>query len=168
MANVASSREMRPRSAASPMAKRWLPRSPAAAEVASSFRPDWKLPAGEFRAWHSMVVERGDVAFHYALLVVLLDAGCFSATDVFLGGFKGLPGVTLLGTASGGGSGRSRSYVLPNSGLEVRLSSMASFLPDGSRYDGKDIAPDVVVEPVLTDLTGETDGVLDAALARLR
>ena len=141
----------------------------AIAKVAATFKPDWKLPAGCFSAWHYMVLERTpDTAFHYDRpLIILLDTGCFSATDIFLGGFSGHRNVTLLGTRSGGGSGRSRSEALPNSGLTVRMSTMASFRPNGQRYDGKGIAPDVEMGPILSDLLGSTDSVLDAAVKRL-
>ena len=118
-------------------------------KVAAKFKPDWKLPAGCFSAWHYMVLERTpDTAFHYDRpLIILLDTGCFSATDIFLGGFSGHRNVTLMGTRSGGGSGRSRSEALPNSGLTVRMSTMASFRPNGQRYDGKGIAPDTGPRP---------------------
>ena len=141
----------------------------AIAKVAATFKPDWKLPAGCFSAWHYMVLERTpDTAFHYDRpLIILLDTGCFSATDIFLGGFSGHRNVTLMGTRSGGGSGRSRSEALPNSGLTVRMSTMASFRPNGQRYDGKGIAPDVEVGPILSDLLGSTDSILDAAVKRL-
>jgi len=73
----------------------------------------------------------------------------------------------LLGTASGGGSARSRSHVLPRSGLRVRLASMASFRPDGTPYDGEGITPDVHVVPAPGDFLGRGDRQLDAALERL-
>ena len=139
--------------------------------VAKRFRPDWTLPTGEFSDWHYMVIskKRNPAPFHYEHpVVVLLDAGCFSATDIFLGGYKGIAGVTLMGTTSGGGSGRSRPYSLPNSGLNLRVSSMASFRANGNRYDGKGVAPDVVVEPTLSDIIGKTDTVLAAAVERLK
>jgi C-terminal processing protease CtpA/Prc len=99
--------------------------------------------------------------------VVLIDSDCFSATDVVAGALRGLPRVTLLGRATAGGSGRAQTHRLP-SGLRVRLSTMASFQPDGTPYDGVGIAPDIAVEPAATDFLGRTDRVLDAALARLR
>ncbi len=68
-----------------------------------------------------------------------------------------------MGTSSGGGSGRSRSFKLPNSGLRVRISSMASFRSNGQRYDGKGVSPDVKVEATITDLNGEIDSVLARA-----
>lgn len=138
-------------------------------KVAAKFRPDWKLPAGCFSDWHYMVLERtSDTAFHYERpLIILLDTGCFSATDIFLGAFHGRRNVTLMGSRSGGGSGRSRTESLPGSRIQIRMSSMASFRPNGQRYDGKGIIPDVMQEAVLSDVLGVTDTVLAAAVKRL-
>jgi hypothetical protein len=141
------------------------------APFAAAFRPEWQPPAGRFSAWHYFLLERSDprVPAHYAApVVVLMDEGCFSATDIFLGAMKGWRNVTLLGTQSGGGSGRARSQDLEHSGIRFQVSSMASFRPDGRLYDGRGIEPDVVVEPTLDDLLGRTDSQLQAACQRLR
>jgi len=76
-----------------------------------------------------------------------------SATDNFLGALKGHPGVTLMGTASGGGSGRMASYVLPNSGLSMTLCQMASFATTGLTYDGNGVVPDIVMAPKRTTIS---------------
>ena len=68
-------------------------------------------------------------------VVVLMNGNCFSATDVFLSGLKGLPNVTLVGTASGGGR------------IRVRLGTMISFQSDGRMFDTHGVEPDVRVEP---------------------
>jgi hypothetical protein len=99
--------------------------------------------------------------------LMLQDEACFSATDIFLSGFQGWPGVTLMGTASGGGSGRTLWYYLGNSNIPVRISSMASFLRDGRLMDGTGVVPDVVLQPTYTDFARETDSVLEAAIRRL-
>jgi C-terminal processing protease CtpA/Prc len=78
-------------------------------------------------------------------VVILMDEGCFSATDIFLGAFKNWPNVTLMGQPSGGGSARTQTFRLPNSGISVRCASMASFQPDGKLYDTNGIQPDVLV-----------------------
>lgn len=138
---------------------------------ASSFKPEWRPPAGEFSAWHFLAPRRADNprAFFYAPpIAILLDADCFSATDVFLAAFAGRPRTTLIGTTSGGGSGRALSLRLARSGLELRLSSMASFRADGRRIDGRGIEPDLVSEPAPENFVGRGDAVLDAALAHLR
>ncbi len=137
--------------------------------AAETFQPDWSPKEEDFSPWHYFMIQPG-AAYHYARpVVILMDAGCFSATDIFLGGFKGLPGVTLMGSPSGGGSGRSQGIELTHSRLSLRLSTMASFRPDGSRYDGKGIAPDIHVAPTPESfLEGAVDVVLEAALERLR
>ncbi len=141
---------------------------------APGFKPEWTPPRLEFSDWHYMVISpaaarAGDGGFHYERpVIVLMNEDCYSATDIFLAAFKGRPNVTLMGGPSGGGSGRSIPYLLPNSGLEVRLSSMASFRPDGRLYDGRGIEPDVLMQPVLEDYLGSGDSVLEAAVARLR
>lgn len=136
---------------------------------AAGFRPEWS-PASGFSDWHYLVLSpaRGGAVHHYdEPVAVLLDGDCFSATDVFLGAFKGWRNVTLVGTRSGGGSGRARVAVLERSGLRVAVSSMASFRPDGRLYDRNGVEPDVEAKPSATDLVGKTDTVLEAALERL-
>ena len=135
---------------------------------ARTFRPQWEPPPEHFTSFHYMVVSPAAPGQRRTQpVVVLMNGGCFSATDIFLGAFKGVPGVTLLGTTSGGGSGRSRRITLPASGVRLRVSSMASFQPDGKFYDGHGIDPDVVVEATPEDWIGETDGQLEAAVRRL-
>lgn len=143
----------------------------AAAAFARSFKPEWEPPRNEFSAWHYMVLSprQGGPYFHYDKpVVVLTNAGCFSATDIFLGAFKGHRNVTLLGTASGGGSGRAKPLRLANSNVTLRLSSMASYRPDGKLYDGRGVEPDVEAWPEPTDVIGRTDSVLDAAVRKVQ
>lgn len=136
----------------------------AIAKCARDFAPDWTLPSGEFSEWHYMVVSpASDERRFDGPVCVLVDEDCFSATDVFLGALAELPQVSLVGRASGGGSGRSRGFTLANSGIRVRISSMASFRPDGRRYDGRGVEVDVPITPTISDLTGATDGDLEAA-----
>lgn len=140
------------------------------ADVAGAFAPEWHPPPDEFSEWHYFVIgpphEEG--YYHYRNpVVVLMDTRCYSASDIFLGAFKGRRGVTLMGTPSGGGSGRYQPYRLRHSEIGVHLSSMASFRPNGLLYDGRGIQPDVLVGPVCTDFIGRTDSVLDAAVSLL-
>lgn len=150
----------------------WSPDERATLEkFARVFHPEWDPPCDGMSEWHYLALRPALLEWRKRFdkpVVILQDGGCFSATDVFLGAFKGWRNVTLLGTPSGGGSGRAQEFVLPASRLEIRLSSMASFRPDGSLYDGNGIAPDVVVPPQPSDFLGTSDTQLDAALARLR
>ena len=141
-------------------------------EVMETFEPGWTPTRGEFGPWCFDVVSVDRYGFSGERfggdVVVLMDGGCFSATDIFLGALKGMEGVTLVGTPSSGGSGRSTEHVIPGTPMEVRLSTMVSYLPDGSMYDGQGIEPDIVVEPTPGSFIGEEDPQLDAAVELLR
>lgn len=139
-------------------------------QFAETFQPAWSPPEDSFSNWHYLVHVPRDTTpyYHYDRpVVVLQDEACFSATDIFLSGFKDWPGVTLIGMASGGGSGRTQWYELENSNIPVRISSMASYLVDGQLMDGTGVVPDVVMMPAYTDFARETDTVLNAALELL-
>lgn len=136
---------------------------------AQSFKPEWQPPRGHFSDPHYMVVSReAGTPIYDKPVVVLMDAGCFSATDIFLGAMKGLSNVILMGTTSSGGSARSNGHDIESLGVEIRLATMVSYAPDGKLYDGNGITPDVVVPAVATDLIGHTDTQLDAAIEHLR
>ncbi len=135
-----------------------------------AFTPEWALPAGEFSDWHYFVLDRSldPGAFHFAgPVAVLIDENCFSATDIFVGALKGWRNVVLVGLPTGGGSGRSMTVQLHHSRITGKLSSMASFRPDGKLYDGNGIEPDVRVDRTAADLIGRTDTQLDRARAFL-
>ena len=133
------------------------------------FRPDWTPGPKGFTPWHAMVVSPAPVgSWRFTKPVALLiDANSFSAADVFAGALERLRNVKLIGTATGGGSGRSKTYTLLNSSLRVKLSSMASFRPTGARYDGKGVPPDIEVVETLADHLAGRDTVLERALKEL-
>lgn len=137
----------------------------------STWRPQWDLPAGKFSDWHVMGItqDSNPAAEYYGKPVIVLEnEECFSATDNFLGALKGNPNVTLMGTPSGGGSGRMASYRLPKTGIELTLCQMASFSAAGYTYDGNGVTPDFLLAPKLEDqINGHGDSVLVAAVARL-
>ena len=137
----------------------------------AKFKPEWQIPDG-FSKWHALVLDRTGhpQEFPYTKEVVILsDAGCFSATDIFLGALEIHPRVTLVGTPSSGGSARSQGFDLPHSLIEVRCASMASFRPNGWLYDGRGIEVDIEVHPDPTYfIEGGQDKVLERAIERLK
>ena len=141
-------------------------------EFKNTFHPEWTPPEHQFSEWHYLVLSKdaGDPRFDYRQPVaILLDEGCFSATDIFLGAFKGWPRVTLIGQPSGGGSARSQTIRLPKSGISIRYASMASFQPDGQLYDTHGVQPDILVarSPEYYLQNGD-DVILETALRELR
>jgi len=140
-------------------------------EVDLSFQPEWLPPVKEFSDWHYFIIAPSDNPEYYYYdrpVIILMETTNFSASDIFLGAFKGWPNITLMGTPSGGGSGRRRSYRLHHSLIQISLSSMASYQPNGKLYEGNGIQPDVMIEPIPTDFIGKTDSVLEAAIKRLQ
>ncbi len=133
------------------------------------FSPEWQPDCEQFSDWHYLLISPKDENYYYDKPVVILtDAGAFSATDIFLSAFKGWPNVTIMGEASSGGSARSRSYSLEGVNVEIVLASMASFQSNGLLYDSNGIQPDIELEHQASDyLKNGTDSFLDAALEYL-
>jgi hypothetical protein len=139
----------------------------AISEFALRFRPAWKLPPGQFSDWHYLVLSPLDdpEIYHFDRPVaVLMNAKCFSATDVFLAGLKGIPNVNLVGTPSGGGSALAQKVTLGGLPFELRIGSIASFQADGRLFDGNGVQPDRVIEPEPAYFIGGPDNVLDSAV----
>lgn len=147
------------------------PQRKAIAAFKEKFKPVWQPPEEGFSEWHYLVLDRLDEAdiYHYDKpVVVLMNAKCFSATDIFLAGLKGLPQITLLGEPSGGGSARSRSVTLAPTGLTVRLGSMISYQADGNLFDGVGVIPDRLVFPKPGYFVGGRDTQLEEALKLIK
>lgn len=146
------------------------PQREAIARFAKTFQPKWNATGGQFSDLHYMVLDRSSSAkaYHYDKpVVVLIDTGCFSATDVFASAMKGRANITLMGTCTGGGSGRVKPIELPASGLRIMASTMVSYRSDGSLYDGEGIEPDLTMQPAAADYLKGHDSVLDAARDRI-
>lgn len=137
----------------------------------ATFKPRWDYSVDEFLPQRFGAVLSPAPASHNMSdrpVVVLMDEGSFSATDIFLGAMSLMPNVTLMGTPSGGGSGRSRAFTLPRSQVRVILSTMASFRPDGRLYDGVGVAPDIMVPRTLESVASGQDPQMAEAVRFLR
>ncbi len=147
----------------------WSPQDLAAIDATmKTFKPCFTLPAGQFSDWHFMLLRHEDFQYHYDKpVIVLSDESCISASDGFLAAFAELPKVTLMGVGSRGGSGSSRTTKLPRSGIAFKLSTMASFRPNGASFDGKGIAVKVAAQPPPEDFITGKDSVLAQAVQRL-
>lgn len=140
----------------------------AIAAFAREFRPELEVPPERFAEWHYACISPSAGGPHFrGPVVVLMDAACFSATDVFLAAMKAIPGVTLIGQPSAGGSGAAQRHRLRH-GFSVRLSSMVSFQPDGQLFDGRGVTPHRVIPPAPEDFIQGPDRLLDAAVEIIR
>ncbi len=131
----------------------------------STHKLSWNYNKDKFSKLHFCVVSPNQEAYDYDKpVVILMDDGCFSASDIFLGAFKGVKGVTLMGTHSRGGSGYSKSVSMADIHMRFGASRMASFKNNGDLYEGNGVIPDVYVEQKVEDLQKGVDTQYQKAL----
>ncbi len=154
-------------------------------ESYSGFSKEEKESIKEFKKYFNptrLISNKKYTDYHYALVspninetsyfynkdvIVLVDEGCFSASDIFAAGIRLGDNVKLLGNTTGGGSGGSQKRILPNSNIKVKLSSMFSYQPDGATYDSHGVVPDFQINYTLDDRLGKTDSQLEKAISIL-
>jgi carboxyl-terminal processing protease len=99
-------------------------------------------------------------------LALLMDAGCFSSTEMFIAALADSGRARTVGQTSGGGSGNPVSFKLTGNG--VAAFSTGDFVRmNGQRVEGKGIAPDIAVRRTLEDFREGRDPELQAAEAYL-
>jgi carboxyl-terminal processing protease len=99
-------------------------------------------------------------------LAILADGGCFSACEDFVMPFKDNGRAIVVGETTGGSTGQ--PYVVElGDGMQAIVGSKREMLPDGSRFEGVGIRPDVEISPTVEDLRAGRDVELEAARARL-
>ena len=129
----------------------WTPaENSAISEFMETFEPEWVVPESEFSDWHFWLLSKTskpDAYDYQGPIIFLMNKLCWSASDVILSSVKGLPNVTLIGEPSVGASGARIITALGNSGLDLYLSSMASFQNTGQLYETNGIQPDIYLEP---------------------
>jgi C-terminal processing protease CtpA/Prc len=94
-------------------------------------------------------------------VIVLTNRHCFSATNDFVNTMRCLPGVTILGDRTGGGSGMPFTSELPN-GWTVRYSASPYFDAQMNQIEFG-IDPDVQVSLSSDDVTRGVDTLIETA-----
>jgi carboxyl-terminal processing protease len=97
-------------------------------------------------------------------LFLLIDRGCVCACENFVMPFKTAGRAKLFGETTAG-TYSSTNFSRFDNGMILNISSIRHVFPDGSRFEGVGIAPDVAIEPTARDLKEGKDVVLDRALA---
>ncbi len=131
-----------------------------------SFSPRRPVPSDRFSAPYVMLLHSGPEPFD-GRVYVLANEQTFSAASVFVAALEGLPNVTLAGVRTDGSSGRSRRHQLPNSQLEVRLSTMTSYQRDGTTLDGNGTVPHLEIDVTLEQRLTGRDLQLEALVAEI-
>ncbi|MBI4601496.1 MAG: hypothetical protein HY721_05970 [Planctomycetes bacterium] len=102
--------------------------------------------------------------------VVIVDAGCFSATDNLLACLADQhPRIRFVGRPTGGGTGAPRTIVtLRHSRIEVTFCVMRVYRPRGDLIEGRGTKPHVTVAWSRRDVLEGRDPDLEAALREAR
>lgn len=96
-------------------------------------------------------------------LFLLIDRGCICACEAFVMPFKIAGRAQLLGENTAG-SYSSTNFTHFENGMMLNIASVRHMFPDGSKFEGIGIAPDVEIQPKVQDLKSGKDVVLDRAL----
>ena len=97
-------------------------------------------------------------------LILLTDRVCSCACEDFVMPFKYAKRATLVGETTAGTFSMTRHVDYPN-GMILNISAVRHTFPDGSRFEGTGIVPDVPVDTSPEDLRAGRDPVLQKALA---
>jgi carboxyl-terminal processing protease len=100
-------------------------------------------------------------------LLILVDRATWSAAEDFAMPFKDNGRATLIGETTGGSTGQPYYHFFDN-GLAFAIGSKRACMPDGTKFEGVGIAPDIHVERRREDLYAGRDRVLEAAIALSR
>ena len=111
-------------------------------------------------------VEEADSLFT-GRLAILVDAGCHSACEDFAMPFKDNGRAVLVGEPTAGSSGQPY-YEDLGDGMRIAVGTKREFFPDGSRFEGVGIAPDLVVLPTAAEIRNGRDPELERALEALQ
>ena len=106
---------------------------------------------------------------HYRNPVVLLvNGGCYSSSDLFTELMKQIPHVTVIGDTTGGGSSgasakASGDCVLP-SGRQIHVSTIDFRGYNGLPWEHVGIEPDIRIEQTVADIRNQIDRQLEYAI----
>jgi len=96
-------------------------------------------------------------------LVVLIDGGSASASEVVAGALKVRGRATLIGQTSFGKGSVQHVHDMPD-GSQLHVTSALWFMPDGTAIQGKGLMPDVAVTVPDNTTQAQPDPYIDAAL----
>lgn len=147
----------------------WAESTPMDLALFSYFAERGRSGYGDFERPHMgwpATVQEPDSAF-LGRIVILVDEGCHSACEDFTMPFMDNGRATIVGRTTAGSSGQPYTGSLGD-GMSVAVGAKREYFPDGSRFEGVGIEPDVRVEPTVADLRAGRDAELEAALEILQ
>ncbi len=96
-------------------------------------------------------------------LFILADENTVSAGEDFLMPFKDNKRAMILGSQTYGSDGDVYEYKFEN-GILIWIGAVRVEFPDGSKFEGRGIKPDITIRPSIKDIKEKRDVVLEKAL----
>jgi len=104
-------------------------------------------------------------------IIILVDAGTFSASESFCAGLKDNRRALMIGETTGGaGIGDVKKFDIPfrNFNLSLFVSTAIFLRPNGKLAEGKGIRPHIVVRPTVKGMVVNGDEALERAMFEAR
>ena len=101
-------------------------------------------------------------------VVVLINAGTFSSSEDFCVKFKGMNRGKLIGTKTGGSTGNGVQITLIEGVAKVNICSKKDIAPDGTKFVGIGIIPDIEVKETRQSFLDKKDIVLERAVSEIQ
>ncbi len=96
-------------------------------------------------------------------LIILMDRMTGSAAEDFIVSFKDNGRATLIGEKTHGSTGQPYVYDFGD-GVKIFVGAKRAYMPDGSKFEGIGIVPDIEIKLERMDLAKGRDKIFDAAL----
>lgn len=134
--------------------------SPRRSDYLLSARSEYALLAPstsepDFYEWVAKTVaptEKSEGTYAGKPVVVMISPNCFSACDTFVAAIKANNLATIVGEATGGGTGTPLVFELPVSAMKFRYSVVRGMTALKTRIEGVGTEPDIVAEMKYEDL----------------
>lgn len=101
-------------------------------------------------------------------LVVLVDGGTASASEIVAGALRDRERATLIGNSKTFGKGSVQLVFDLSDGSSVHVTSARWYTPDHHLIDQQGLEPDILVEVTQADIDNGRDAVLERAITHLR
>lgn len=138
-----------------------------AIKVTSIFQEDGRVLIERFSDGSEEIFEtEGRAVAPDIPLVVLVNEGSASASEIVAGSLQDHERATLVGTTTFGKGSVQLPHTLSNNGI-MRVTIARWFTPDDRTIDGNGLEPDVLIERTLEQIEAGEDPQLDAAIMLL-